>query len=92
MILEQNYFFYCSQYSRRTESSNMCIPTSAVLAEIYLQCLEDNNLYKLLIKHKLLEYSEHFKYVDIFSACMNTTYPIEHLNVPYAELTKTDIA
>jgi hypothetical protein len=91
-ILEQNYFCCYSQYSRQTESSGMCIPTSAILAEIYLQCLEDSNIYKLLIKHKLLGYLEHFQYVDSFSACMNTACSVEHLHFPYAELTKANIA
>jgi hypothetical protein len=39
----------------------MGAPSSAVLAEIYLQFLEHNNIYKTLIKHKTLGY---FRYAD----------------------------
>jgi hypothetical protein len=47
-------------------------PLQLLLAEIYLQCHEDSNIYKLLIKHKLLEYLENFQYVESLSACVNT--------------------
>jgi hypothetical protein len=39
----------------------MGAPTSAILAEIYIQYLEHKQLYPILIKQKIIGY---FRYVD----------------------------
>jgi hypothetical protein len=57
LVIEQNYFKMNSKYYHQSEGLAMGAPSSALLAEIYLQFLEHN----LLLKHKILSYH---RYVD----------------------------
>jgi hypothetical protein len=60
-ILSQNYFKFNNDYYKQEEGLAMGAPSSTILAEIYLQFLEGNNLYNTLIEHKILGY---FRHVD----------------------------
>jgi hypothetical protein len=59
--LSQNYFQFNKQYCKQAEGLAVGAPSSALLAEIFLQNLEHNNIQNIVIKHKLLGY---FRYVD----------------------------
>jgi hypothetical protein len=61
IIMEQNYFQFNQQYYKQTEGLAMGAPTSAILAETYIQHMEHKHLYPILIKHKITGY---FRYVD----------------------------
>jgi hypothetical protein len=49
-ILEQNYFEFNQQYYKQTEGLAMGAPTSAILAEMYMQHMEHKKLYQILLK------------------------------------------
>jgi hypothetical protein len=60
-VLSQNFFELKNNYYKEEEGLAMGAPSSAVLSEIYLQYLEHDDIYKTLIKHKIVGY---FKFVD----------------------------
>jgi hypothetical protein len=60
-ILQQNYFQFDNQYYKQNIGLAMAAPTSAIIAETYLQNLEHNQVYNLLTKHKIIGY---FRCVD----------------------------
>jgi hypothetical protein len=59
--MEQNYFQFNQQYYKQTEGLAMGAPTSAILAETYIQHMEHKHIYPILINHKITGY---FRYVD----------------------------
>jgi hypothetical protein len=54
LIKKQNYFEMDSKVYHQSEGLAMGAPSSALLAEIYLQFLQHNQILNLLIKHKIL--------------------------------------
>jgi hypothetical protein len=60
-ILEQNYIQYDHKYYKQTNGLAMGAPTSAILAEIYIQNLEHTQIYGFLIKQHIIAY---FRYLD----------------------------
>jgi hypothetical protein len=60
-IMEQNYFHVNEQYYTQTEGLAMGAPTSAILAEVYIQHMEQKQLYPILTKHQIMGY---FRYVE----------------------------
>jgi hypothetical protein len=60
-ILLHNYFQFDNTYYRQEEGLAMGSPSSAILAEIYLQYTECVNIYDILQKHYIIGY---FRYVD----------------------------
>jgi hypothetical protein len=61
LIIEQNYFEMDSKFYYQSEGLAMGAPSSALLAEIYLQFLEHNQILHLPLKHKIISYH---RYVD----------------------------
>jgi hypothetical protein len=71
-ILNQNYFQHNNQiYIYITRRTSNGAPTSAILAEIFIQYLEHNDILKLLQKHHLLDY---YRYVDDILIIYNENY------------------
>jgi hypothetical protein len=60
-LLEQNYFQHDHKYYKQTNGLAMGAPTSAILAEIYIQNTEHTQIYDILIKQHIIAY---FRYVD----------------------------
>jgi hypothetical protein len=60
-VILQNYFKFSNDYYKREEGLAMGTQSSTIIAEIYLQFLEQNNIYDTLIKHKIIGY---FRYAD----------------------------
>jgi hypothetical protein len=60
-MMEQNYFRFNQQYYKQTEELAMGAPTSAILAEVYIEYIENKKLYPILKKHTTIGY---FRYVD----------------------------
>jgi hypothetical protein len=60
-IIGQNYFQFNEQHYKQIEGLAMGAPTSAILAEAYIQHMEHTQLYPILIKHQIMGY---FRYVD----------------------------
>jgi hypothetical protein len=58
IILEQNYFEFNKQFYKQTEGLAMGAPTSAILAEIYIQYIEHKQLYPVLLKQKSSDTSD----------------------------------
>jgi hypothetical protein len=50
LIIQQNYFEMDSKFYHQSEGLAMGAPSSALLAEIYLQFLEHNQILHLLLK------------------------------------------
>jgi hypothetical protein len=61
IIFEQNYIQINEQYYMQNESLPVRVPTSAVLAETYIQHLEDTSIIDILNKHQNMHY---YRYVD----------------------------
>jgi hypothetical protein len=61
MVLEQNYFQFDQEYYKQTDELAMGAPTSAVLAEIYIQHMEHTQKYHILRKQQIIAY---YRYVD----------------------------
>jgi hypothetical protein len=59
--MDQNYFQFNQQYYKQTSGVAMGAPTSAILAETYLQHMEHMQIYPILIKQHIIGY---FRYVD----------------------------
>jgi hypothetical protein len=55
-ILSHNYFQFDNAYYRQDEGLAMGAPSSAILAEIYLQYIESDYIYDILRKHKIIGY------------------------------------
>jgi hypothetical protein len=70
LIIEQNYFEMDSKFYHQSEGLAIGAPSSALLAEIYLQSLEHNQILHLLLKHKILSYR---RYVDDILITYDTT-------------------
>jgi hypothetical protein len=60
-VMEQNYSQFDQQYYRQTEQIAMGTPTSAILAEAYIQYVKQKQLYPILMKYQIIGY---FRYVD----------------------------
>jgi hypothetical protein len=61
MILKQNYLQFNNQFYKQNEGLTMEAPTSATLAETFIQHLEHTVIYKILKKHQIVDY---YRYVD----------------------------
>jgi hypothetical protein len=61
IILQQNYFQFDNQYYKQNIGLVMGAPTSALIAETFLQNLEHSHIYSILTKYKIIGY---FRYVD----------------------------
>jgi hypothetical protein len=59
--MEQNYFQLDQKYYKRTEGLAMGAPTSAILAETFIQHKEHEYLYPILITREIIAY---YSYVD----------------------------
>jgi hypothetical protein len=71
-IVKQNYFEMDSKFYHQSEGLAKGAPSSAFLAEIYLQYLEHNQILNLLIKHKILSYHRHVDGILITYNVLNT--------------------
>jgi len=60
-IINQNYFEFHNKFYVQNTGLAMGAPTSSVLSEIYLQFMEHNKLYTVLLQNNILGY---FRYVD----------------------------
>jgi hypothetical protein len=60
-IINQNYIQHDNQLFTQNEGLAMGAPTSAILAEIFIQHLEHNDIIKILQKHHIIDY---YRYVD----------------------------
>jgi hypothetical protein len=49
-MMEQNYFQFNEEYYKQTEGLAMGAPTSAILAEVYIQYIEHKKRYPILKK------------------------------------------
>jgi hypothetical protein len=70
-VLSQKFFEFNNDYYKQEAGLAMGAPSSAVLSEIYLQYLEHNDIYKTLIKHKILGY---FRYVNDILLIYDSTH------------------
>jgi hypothetical protein len=61
VAISQNWFKYNNQYYSQQENLAMGEPSSAILAEIFIQNLKHNEIHQILTKHSVLNY---LKYVD----------------------------
>ena len=61
LILEQNYFEHNGKWFKQNEGLAMGAPTSAILAEIFIQYLEHTTIIDILNKYQIIDY---FRYVD----------------------------
>jgi hypothetical protein len=53
-IMEQRYFQFQQKYFKQTEILAMGAPTSAILAETYIQNMKHKQIYPILLKHKII--------------------------------------
>jgi hypothetical protein len=61
VILNQNYLKHNNYQYTQNEGLAMGAPTSAILAETFIQYLEQNNIINILQKHHIMDYC---RYVD----------------------------
>jgi hypothetical protein len=61
ILVEQNYFRFRDKIYIQNEGLAMGAPTSSILSDVYLQCMENTTIYDLLIKHQVEGY---LRYVD----------------------------
>jgi hypothetical protein len=61
IILHQNYFQHKKELFQQKEGLAMGAPTSSILSEVYLQNLEHNSIFKIMMEQKIVAY---FRYVD----------------------------
>jgi dTDP-glucose pyrophosphorylase len=61
MILEQNYLQFNNQFFKQNERLTTGAPTSAILAETFIQHLEHTIIYKILNKPQIIDYH---RYID----------------------------
>jgi hypothetical protein len=77
IILKQNYFEFNNIVYKQNEGLAMEAPTSAILAEIYLQYIEHTFIQGILEKHKIVSFH---RYVDdILILYDNTVTNIKHV-------------
>jgi hypothetical protein len=60
-ILEQNYFQFKNQFYKQNDGLAMGAPTSAILADTFIQYPEHTVIYQILKKHQIIDY---YRYVD----------------------------
>jgi hypothetical protein len=60
-VIDQNFFTFNNEFYKQQTGLAMGAPSSAILAEIYLQSVEHHEIYDILIKNKIKGY---FRYVD----------------------------
>jgi glutamine synthetase type III len=56
VILEQNYFQFDQKYYKKREGLAMGAPTLAILAETFIQDMEHEYIYPILITQKIISY------------------------------------
>jgi hypothetical protein len=61
VIVEKNYFRFQDTIYVQNEGLAMGAPTSFLFSEVYLQYMENNKIFELLLRHKVEGY---FRYVD----------------------------
>jgi hypothetical protein len=61
VVLGQHYFRHENELFQQIEGLAMGAPTSSLLSEVFLQSLEHNTIYDILVEHKIVAY---FRYVD----------------------------
>jgi hypothetical protein len=61
VVLGQNYFRHENELFQQIEGLAMGAPTSSLLSEVFLQSLEHNSIYNILVENKIVAY---FRYVD----------------------------
>jgi glycyl-tRNA synthetase beta subunit len=65
MITNQNYFQYKGKFYKPTTGVAMGSPLSSILAEIFLQDLEQNRLKHLLEDKKIVHYNRYIHNIFI---------------------------
>jgi hypothetical protein len=58
---KQNYFELDNKFYFQSEGLAMGAPSSALLAEFYLQSMEHNQVLQLLVKHKIISYNRYVR-------------------------------
>jgi hypothetical protein len=96
-ILNQNYFQHKNKINTQQEGLAMGAPTSAILAEIFIQHLEHNDILKILQKRRILDY---YRYIDDILIIYNENYTdinntladfnVIHPNIQYTIDTQID--
>jgi hypothetical protein len=81
IILQQNYITHNGKWYKQNTGLAMGAPTSAILAEVFIQYLEHTNIWDILRKHQLIDYC---RYVDDILIIYNAKKPI--LKVPCMNL------
>jgi hypothetical protein len=61
ITLNQNYFQHRNEIFQQKDGLAMGASTSSILSEVYLQNLEHNNIFSILMEQKIVAY---FRYVD----------------------------
>jgi hypothetical protein len=61
VVLNQNYFRHETELYKQTGGLAMGAPTSSLLSEVFLQSLEHDSVYKILVELNIKAY---FRYVD----------------------------
>jgi hypothetical protein len=61
VILNQNFLQHNNHHYTQNEGLAMGAPTSAILAEVFIQHLEHNDIIDILQKHNIIDY---YRYVD----------------------------
>ena len=61
VLAKQNYFQYTDSQCIQEQGPAMGAPTSSIFSEIYLQYLENTNIFDILINYQIVEY---LRYVD----------------------------
>jgi hypothetical protein len=56
MIAEQNYFQFNNKFFKQDEELAMGAPQSAILAETFMQYLEQTIIYQILHRHQIIDY------------------------------------
>jgi hypothetical protein len=70
-ISNQNYLQHNNQLYTQNKGLAMGAPTSAILAEMFIQHLEHNDILKILQKYHILDY---YRYVDDILIIYNESY------------------
>jgi hypothetical protein len=90
-IINQNYTQHNNHQYKQEEGLAMRAPTSAILAEIFIQYLEHNHIINILKKHNITDYYRYFvdiliiyheDYTDVDNT-LNKFNPI-HPNIQYS--------
>jgi hypothetical protein len=77
ITLNQNYFQHGNENFQQKEGLAMGAPTSCILSEVYLQNLEHNRIFKIVMEHKIVAY---FRYVDdILIVCDRNRTNMSHV-------------